>query len=102
MANRIILNNTSYHGKGAIAEIPAIAKTKGFTKTLIVTDPDLIKFNVATKVIDNLKAAGYDPIIFDQCKADAPSDVRALGGAKAEKQTRNPAGDCSAGCADLH
>ena len=38
MANRIILNNTSYHGKGAINEIPAIAKTKGFTKTLIVTE----------------------------------------------------------------
>ena len=70
MANRIILNNTSYHGKGAIAEIPAIAKTKGFTKTLIVTDPDLIKFNVAQKVTALLDECGLPYDVFSEVKAN--------------------------------
>ena len=70
MANRIILNNTSYHGKGAINEIPAIAKTKGFTKTLIVTDPDLIKFNVAQKVTALLDECGLPYDVFSEVKAN--------------------------------
>ncbi len=70
MANRIILNNTSYHGKGAIAEIPAIAKTKGFTKALIVTDPDLIKFNVAQKVTALLDECGLPYDVFSEVKAN--------------------------------
>ena len=70
MANRIILNNTSYHGKGAINEIPAIAKTKGFTKTLIVTDPDLIKFNVAQKVTALLDECGLAYDVFSEVKAN--------------------------------
>ena len=70
MANRIILNNTSYHGKGAIAEIPAIAKTKGFTKTVIVTDPDLIKFNVAQKVTALLDECGLPYDVFSEVKAN--------------------------------
>lgn len=70
MANRIILNNTSYHGKGAINEIPAIAKTKGFTKTLIVTDPDLIKFNVAQKVTALLDECGLSYDVFSEVKAN--------------------------------
>ncbi|MBQ9471864.1 MAG: iron-containing alcohol dehydrogenase, partial [Ruminococcus sp.] len=70
MANRIILNNTSYHGKGAIAEIPAIAKTKGFTKVLVCTDPDLLKFNVAQKVTALLDEAGIAYEIFSEVKAN--------------------------------
>lgn len=70
MANRIILNNTSYHGKGAIKEIPAIAKTKGFTKVLIVTDPDLIKFNVAQKVTALLDECGLPYDVFSEVKAN--------------------------------
>ena len=70
MANRIILNNTSYHGKGAINEIPAIAKTKGFTKVLIVTDPDLIKFNVAQKVTALLDECGLPYDVFSEVKAN--------------------------------
>ena len=70
MANRIILNNTSYHGKGAINEIPAIAKTKDFTKTLIVTDPDLIKFNVAQKVTALLDECGLPYDVFSEIKAN--------------------------------
>ncbi len=70
MANRIILNNTSYHGKGAIKEIPAIAKAKGFTKVLVVTDPDLVKFNVAQKVTALLDEAGLPYEVFSEVKAN--------------------------------
>ncbi len=70
MANRIILNNTSYHGKGAIKEIPAIAKAKGFTKVLVVTDPDLVKFNVAQKVTALLDECGLPYEVFSEVKAN--------------------------------
>ena len=70
MANRIILNNTSYHGKGAIKEIPAIAKAKGFSKVLVVTDPDLVKFNVAQKVTALLDECGLPYEVFSEVKAN--------------------------------
>ena len=54
MANRIILNTVSYHGKGAIAEIPGIVKAKGYKKAFVCTDPDLLKFSVTKKVTDLL------------------------------------------------
>lgn len=54
MANRIILNPTSFHGKGAIGEIPGIVKAKGFKHIFLCSDPDLIKFGVAAKVTDLL------------------------------------------------
>lgn len=54
MANRIVLNETSYHGKGAIAEIANEAKTRGFKKAFVCSDPDLIKFGVTKKVLDVL------------------------------------------------
>ncbi len=47
--NRFVLNGISYHGKGAIGEIPAIIAAKGFKKAFIATDPDLIKFGVTKK-----------------------------------------------------
>ena len=58
MANRIMLNQTSYHGAGAIAEIVNEAKAQGFQKAFVCTDPDLIKFHVASKVTDLLDGAG--------------------------------------------
>lgn len=54
MANRIVLNETSYHGAGAIKEIPAEVKTRGFEKAFVCSDPDLIKFGVTKKVTDVL------------------------------------------------
>ena len=57
MATRIILNGTSYHGKGAIAEIVTEIKTRGFKKAFVCSDPDLVKFGVTAKVTDLLKAA---------------------------------------------
>lgn len=54
MANRIVLNETSYHGKGAIAEIANEAKKRGFKKAFVCSDPDLIRFGVTKKVLDVL------------------------------------------------
>ncbi|MDO4520957.1 MAG: iron-containing alcohol dehydrogenase, partial [Erysipelotrichaceae bacterium] len=58
MANRFILNETSYHGAGAINEIVTEFKNRGFKKAFVASDPDLIKFGVTAKVTDLLDAAG--------------------------------------------
>ena len=68
MSNRIILNNTSYHGKGAIQEIPAIAKAKGFRHVFVCSDPDLIKFGVAAKVTNLLDEAGIPYTVYSGIK----------------------------------
>ena len=70
MANRFILNETSYHGAGAIAEIVSEAKAQGFKKALVCTDPDLIKFNVASKVTDLLDKEGLAYEIYSDIKAN--------------------------------
>lgn len=58
MANRFVLNETSYHGAGAIQEIVAEAKGRGFQKAFVCSDPDLVKFGVTKKVLDVLDGAG--------------------------------------------
>lgn len=68
MANRIILNETSYHGAGAIKEIPNEVKMKGFKKALVCSDPDLIKFGVTKKVTDILDEAGLDYEMYSDIK----------------------------------
>lgn len=70
MANRFILNETSYHGKGAIQSIVDEAKRRGFKKAVVCTDPDLIKFGVAKKVTDLLDAASLDYEIYSDIKAN--------------------------------
>lgn len=67
---RMILNETSYFGKGVISEIVAEVQTRGFKKALVVTDKDLIKFEVAKKVTDLLDKAGFEYDIFDEVKAN--------------------------------
>lgn len=57
MANRIVLNETSYHGAGAIKEIPGEIKRRGLKKAFVCSDPDLVKFKVTEKVLNVLKAA---------------------------------------------
>ena len=52
MANRIVLNTVSYHGQGAIQEIPGEITGRGYSKAFVCSDPDLIKFGVTQKVID--------------------------------------------------
>ena len=68
MANRIILNETSYHGAGAIAEIANEAKTRAFKKAFVCSDPDLIKFGVTKKVTDVLDNAGLAYEIYSNIK----------------------------------
>ncbi len=68
MVNRFVLNGTSYHGKGAIQEIPGIIKAKGFKKAFIASDPDLVKFGVTKKVTDLLDANGMDYVIYSEIK----------------------------------
>ena len=58
MVNRFVLNAVSYHGNGAIKEIPGIVSAKGFKKAFIASDPDLVKFGVTKKVTDLLDEAG--------------------------------------------
>nr|WP_315103425.1 lactaldehyde reductase [uncultured Catonella sp.] len=66
MANKIVLNETSYHGAGAIKEITVEAKNRGFKKAFVCSDPDLIKFNITSKVTDLLKAENMDFEIFSE------------------------------------
>lgn len=68
MANRIVLNETSYHGQGAIREIANEAKARGFQKAFVCSDPDLIKFNVTKKVTDVLDEAGLSYEIYSEIK----------------------------------
>ena len=64
MANRFVLNDTSYHGKGAIESIADEAKGRCFKKAFICSDPDLLKFGVTKKVTDVLDKAGLDYEIY--------------------------------------
>lgn len=70
MANRIILNETSYHGQGAILSITEEAKLRGFKKAFVCSDPDLIKFNVTKKVTDLLDKEGFEYEIYSDIKAN--------------------------------
>ena len=70
MANRIVLNETSYHGSGAIKEIVTEAKNRGFKKAFVCSDPDLIKFGVTAKVTDLLDEAGLAYEVYSDIKAN--------------------------------
>lgn len=68
MVNRIILNETSYHGAGAIGEIATEAKGRGFAKAFVCSDPDLIKFGVTKKVLDVLEGADLAYEVYSNIK----------------------------------
>ncbi len=70
MANRFVLNETSYHGAGAIGAISDEALRRGFQKALVCSDPDLLKFGVTKKVTDILDAAGLAYEIYSDIKAN--------------------------------
>ena len=67
---RFVLNETSYHGAGAIKAIPEEIKNRGFKKAFVATDPDLIKFGIAKKVTDLLDEAGIPYAIYSDIKAN--------------------------------
>ncbi len=78
MANRFVLNETSYHGAGAVNSIPDEIKARGFKKVFVASDPDLIKFGVSKKVTDVLDKAGIEYTIFSQIQANPTiSNVKA-------------------------
>ena len=70
MANRFVLNETSYHGKGAIKEIANEVKARGFKKCFVCSDPDLIKFGVTKKVTDILEESSIDYELYSEIKAN--------------------------------
>ena len=84
MANRFILNETSYHGAGAIQEIAAEAKARGFSKAFVCSDPDLIKFGVTGKVLSVLEGAGIPYELYSDIKAN-PTIENVQNGVKAFK-----------------
>ena len=74
MANRFILNETSYHGAGAIAAIADEAKRRGFHKALVCSDPDLLRFGVTKKVLDVLEGAGLAYEVYSDIKPNPTID----------------------------
>ncbi|MCI6909484.1 MAG: lactaldehyde reductase [Clostridiaceae bacterium] len=68
MVNRFVLNGVSYHGKGAIREIPGLVAARGFRKAFIASDPDLVKFGVTKKVTDLLDEAGMAYEVYSDIK----------------------------------
>ena len=70
MSNRIVLNETSYHGAGAIQDIASEAKARGFRKSFVCSDPDLIKFGVTGKVLKVLDDAGLAYEVYSDIKAN--------------------------------
>ena len=86
MANRIILNEISYHGKGAILSVTEEAKLRGFKKAFVCSDPDLIKFNVTKKVTDLLDKEGLGYEIYSDIKAN-PTIENVQGGVEAFKKS---------------
>ena len=89
MANRFVLNETSYHGKGAIEAIVTEAKARGFKKALVCSDHDLLKFGVTAKVTTLLDAAGLEYEIYSNIKPNPTIEnvqmgVEALHNAKAD------------------
>lgn len=68
MANRFILNETSYHGAGAVAEIATEVRQRGYKKAFVCSDPDLVKFGVTKKVLDVLEKDSLDYELYSNIK----------------------------------
>ncbi len=84
--NRFVLNETSYHGKGALSAVADEAKARGFKKALLCSDPDLIKFNVTKKVTDVLENAGLAYEIYSNIKPN-PTIENVQSGVEAFKKS---------------
>ena len=79
MSNRIVLNETSYHGAGAIKEIPGEISRRGLKKAFVCSDPDLVKFKVTDKVLNVLKDAGIAFELYSDIKPNPTiENVKAL------------------------
>ena len=87
MANRFVLNETSYHGKGAIAEIANEIKARAFKKAFVCSDPDLVKLNITKKVTDILEGAGIEYALFSDLKPN-PTIENVQSGVEAFKESK--------------
>ena len=87
MGNRFILNETSYHGAGAINDIVTEVKARGLTKAFVASDPSLIEFGVTKKVTDVLDKAGYAYEIFSNIKPN-PTIENVKAGVEAYKASK--------------
>ena len=86
MVNRIVLNETSYHGSGAIKEIANEVKGRNLKKAFVCSDPDLIKFNVTTKVTNVLEQSNLDYEIYSDIKPN-PTIENVQNGVNAYKKS---------------
>ena len=86
MANRISLNPVSYHGVGAVQEVVTEIKAHGFTKAFVASDPDLVKFNVTSKVTDLLEKAGIPYELYSNIKPN-PTIENVTSGVEAFKKS---------------
>lgn len=84
--NRFVLNGISYHGKGAIQEIPGIVSAKGFRKAFIASDPDLVKFGITKKVTDLLDASNMAYEVYSDIKPN-PTIENVKSGVEAYKKS---------------
>lgn len=84
MADRIVLNTISYHGAGAIKEIPGEIQRRGYKKVFVCSDPDLVKFGVTAKVTDLLDEAGIDHALYSEIKPN-PTIQNVVDGVEAFK-----------------
>ena len=82
---RFVLNETSYHGKGAIQNIVPELTNRGFRKAFVVTDPDLVKFGVTKKVTSLLDEANFPYVVFDDIQAN-PTIQNVLDGVASFKE----------------
>ena len=87
MSARIVLNETSYHGAGAIREISAEVERRGFTKAFVCSDPDLIKFGVTKKVTDVLDEKGLKYELYSDIKPN-PTIENVQSGVAAFKKSK--------------
>ncbi len=88
--NKFMLNETSYHGSGAISAVPEEMKNRGFKKAFVASDPDLVKFGVTKKVTDLLEQANLDYALYSDIKPN-PTIENVQNGVKAFKE-------CGADC----
>lgn len=84
--NRFVLNETSYHGSGAINAIADEMKARGFKKAFVASDPDLIKFGVTKKVLDVLENANLEYVLFSDIKPN-PTIENVQAGVEAYKNS---------------
>ena len=86
MSYRIVLNETSYHGSGAINNIAEEAKKRGYKKAFLCSDPDLVKFGVTKKVTDGLEKANLKYTLYSDIKPN-PTIENVQNGVKAYKES---------------